>query len=306
MDQRLAAHIGAGARLPSVELSAESNGSRSSLAYGTYGQPLPPHTHPLTLFKAAFGDPEIDEGQLERLLVKRRSVLDSVRDELQSLKRQVSGHDVRRLDAHFEAVREVERRLGGQASCGAQLPALSEDYAADDLPAWARDTMDVLALVLACDITRVSTLCFRSPGGGTSYFPWLGLGDAPEMPEHHNMTHEMSEWLPQLATIFRWYQSQTAYLIERLKATPELGGSLFDHTLILQGSECSDGSVHDKVDMPFLLAGSAGGRLTTGRYLRYDHKPHNDLLVSIAQVFGMEESRFGNPYFCTGPLPGLS
>jgi hypothetical protein len=40
--------------------------------------------------------------------------------------------------------------------------------------------------------------------------------------------------------------------------------------------------------------------------LRSDNHPHNDLLVSIMNALGLrDEKTFGDPAFCTGPLPDL-
>jgi hypothetical protein len=61
--------------------------------------------------------------------------------------------------------------------------------------------------------------------------------------------------------------------------------------------------------MPCLLAGRAGGRLQTGRYLAAGNAPWNQLLVSILQIFGHrfpDRPRFGNPAYGEGPLPGLT
>jgi hypothetical protein len=56
--------------------------------------------------------------------------------------------------------------------------------------------------------------------------------------------------------------------------------------------------------MPFLLAGGGGG-LRAGRYLQYDGVSHNDLLVTILNLFGDERQTFGEEQYCTGPLPNL-
>jgi hypothetical protein len=56
--------------------------------------------------------------------------------------------------------------------------------------------------------------------------------------------------------------------------------------------------------MPFILVGKAGGKLTTKRWLKVSSQPHN-LLVSILNLFGVEDSRFGHQDFCDGPLSGL-
>jgi hypothetical protein len=52
--------------------------------------------------------------------------------------------------------------------------------------------------------------------------------------------------------------------------------------------------------------------MRTGRWLDYgdrasarDPMPHNNLLVSILNAFDVPASSFGNPEYCTGPLPGL-
>jgi hypothetical protein len=56
--------------------------------------------------------------------------------------------------------------------------------------------------------------------------------------------------------------------------------------------------------MPFLLAG--GGGLRTGRWVRYTgDPPHNNLLVSLFNLFGDARTTFGDSRCCTGALPNL-
>jgi hypothetical protein len=57
--------------------------------------------------------------------------------------------------------------------------------------------------------------------------------------------------------------------------------------------------------MPFFLAGHGGG-LRSGRWLVHDHASHNDLLVAILNRFGNPRTSFGDPMYCTGPLPNLT
>ena len=55
--------------------------------------------------------------------------------------------------------------------------------------------------------------------------------------------------------------------------------------------------------MPFLLA---GGALRTGRWVTTAvDTPHNNLLVSLLNMFGDTRTLFGDPRCCTGPLPNL-
>jgi hypothetical protein len=42
-----------------------------------------------------------------------------------------------------------------------------------------------------------------------------------------------------------------------------------------------------------------------GRWLQFNGRSHNDLLVAIQNVFGIESNTFGRAEFCSGALPGL-
>jgi hypothetical protein len=57
--------------------------------------------------------------------------------------------------------------------------------------------------------------------------------------------------------------------------------------------------------MPFVLAGGGGG-LRTGRWLTHGGISHNNLLVSILNLFGDGRQTFGDPRFCSGPLPNIA
>ena len=80
----------------------------------------------------------------------------------------------------------------------------------------------------------------------------------------------------------------------------QMGGQ----TMVLSGSEIAKADNHGQDNMPFLLAGKGGG-LRGGRHLRYPDVAHNDLLVSIANAFGIATRSFGLPEYSSGPLPGL-
>jgi len=100
---------------------------------------------------------------------------------------------------------------------------------------------------------------------------------------------------------------QQAYLLSKMKEIREGDGTLLDNTLIFSTSEQSNGTTHDHADMPFLLLGGAGGALRGKRWLRYADSPkHNDLLVSILNLMGVEATTFGKPDWCSGPLSGLA
>jgi hypothetical protein len=58
--------------------------------------------------------------------------------------------------------------------------------------------------------------------------------------------------------------------------------------------------------MPFVLAGKAQGKVRTGRWVTIKSQPHNNLLVSLLNIFGGTDTKFGDPDFNTGALAGLT
>jgi len=178
-------------------------------------------------------------------------------------------------------------------------------YANDAFPAVGGIQLDLMAMALACDITRVASMQWSRSVSSTR-FTWLNVAQG-----HHDLSHRPDTdpgAVSDLTKINTWYAQQLAGLIDRLKATPDgAGGTMFDGTLVLWCNELAKGNTHGRVGAPYVLAGSAGGALRTGRFLRYDGQglPHNNLLVSILNAMGVPDTTFGKPDWCTGPLAGL-
>jgi hypothetical protein len=79
---------------------------------------------------------------------------------------------------------------------------------------------------------------------------------------------------------------------------------LLDNTLLFWPNELSQAEVHDRRNLPYLIAGRAGGQVSTGRYLTYPGNPHNELLASLVNLFGGDVAGFGEADF-PGVLSGL-
>ena len=309
LDQKIAKTLGATLKRPSMVFATDpAAGNFNALSWDEQRQVIPKQSSPMEIFRQLFADASLTSEALAAQLTRRRSILDDVQGDFMRLFGKISGDDARRVRAHLDAVRAVEAKLAIEVTCkppGAPYPEGNND---DKLPELIRSQIDLFVLALSCDITRVATFSFRHPGGGQSYHPWLGLpGDAENelVNEHHEMSHDDVRQRDKLRTIATWYMGQTAYLIGRLKDVKEGMGTLFDGTVIFQGSECADGPEHTKTNMPYLLAGNAGGAFKTGRFLKYDGVSHNDLLVSLQNAFDIPDSTFGDPRVCSGPLARL-
>ena len=172
------------------------------------------------------------------------------------------------------------------------------------MPDITRLQLDMLALALACDATRVASVQFSTAINAIG-FPWLD-----STAEGHNLSHRgpsdtaAKEQLTQRA---RWYAGQIAYLARQLAAITEGDSTVLDNTVLVWGNELSLGNSHSHSEIPFMLLGSAGGHFRTGRYLQFGAQPHNRLLVSLLQAMGVDAAAFGHGDFGGGgPLPGLT
>jgi hypothetical protein len=312
VDQRIADGLAAPTQLRSLELGVQVGTADNwgRMCYGGANQPLVPTDDPAAVYANVFTDLHTDPTVLARQRKRHQSILDTVGGEYTRLAGQLGSADSQRLDEHLTAVRELESRLTtdlvvSNAAC--QDPQLTQvaSQANDSFPAVGALQMDLLTMALACDLTRVASLQWARSVSQVQ-FSWL---DIPE--GHHDLSHRSDtdlEAVDKLTRINTWYATQLASLIERLKSTPDgAGGTLFDGTLILWSNELAKGNTHSRMDAPYVLAGSAGGALRTGRYVSYEGQslPHNNLLVSLINAMGMPDTSFGNSDWCTGALTGL-
>lgn len=323
LDQHIAKVAGASTRFRSLELGVRVIDAevRGRVSYLGPSQPVPPMESPYDAFDRLFAGtrPPVGGGGggemgLDRLRIERKSVLDFVQLELASVRRSLGTDDRPRLDAHVESLRDIERRLSPPqappvAGCAAPAPGARMDLtASENMPAIGRLQMDLLVGALACDHTRVATLQWTSAESNQT-FPWLGING-----QHHVISHAGdgdAGALENLTRINTWYAEQLRYLLDKLAAVREGERTLLDNTVVLWMNEVGKGNNHAHRDLPFLLAGSCGGHFRTGRFVDFmaggaSGRPHNDLLVSLANAMGLPDKLFGDPAHCTGPLPGLT
>ena len=313
VDQVIAKHIGNDTRFRSLELSIQNTGVTvyARLSYLGAGQPLPPENNPFNAYKRIFEGvtPSAGGGDAAWLLERRRSVLDAVLEDYRKLNQQVGAADRQKLEQHVAAVEDIESRLaigaGGGATC--EVPAALTPFNHNDpdkFPEVAKVQMDLMVRALACDLTRVGTVMFAR-ANNNMLFPWLGITEG-----HHDLSHHGDgdvEANDKLSKINGWFAQQFAYLLGQLQAVPDADGtSLLDNTIVLWVNEQGKGNNHSRKSMPWVIAGGGGGTWKTGRFIKYpDAPPHNNLLVSLCNAFGVETNTFGNPAYCTGPLAGL-
>jgi hypothetical protein len=86
-----------------------------------------------------------------------------------------------------------------------------------------------------------------------------------------------------------------ASFVERLASIKDGDGTLLDHSLLYYGSGMGNGNVHAAEQLPTLLVGGAAGTVKGNRHIvAPEHTPNGNLLVSVAEKFGVKMDSFGS------------
>ena len=315
-DQIAAQRLAGQTRFASLELGCEDSRTvgncdsgyscayTNSLAWRTPTTPMPPEVNPRLVFERLFGtdDVTVSPEVRARRQANRRSILDLVREDTQSLVRELGAADRRKIDEYLFAVREIETRIArAEAEHREVLPPFEKPAG---IPIYFRDyarlTYDLMALAFQSDLTRVITLVLTREGSNRVY-PEIGIPDP-----HHPLTHHMNnkEWIEKVTQINTHHIELHAEFLAKLKATPDGDGNLLDNSMIVYGSGLSDGNRHLHEDLPILLAGRGGGTIQTGRHLRAaTGTPVTNLYLSLLERIGVEPEKIGDS---TGKLTELS
>jgi hypothetical protein len=309
VDQFIANRIGGGTQFPSLEFGVRIEGQEPLrvISYRGANQPNIAVDDPFEMYARIFANADLSETELARLIAEQKSVLDFVKDDVARLQARVNASDRARLEAHLANIRNIEQRLSSSSlSCTPlAMPEKFDARAMENFPNVGRLQTDLMLLAHLCGMTNVSTFMWAN-ADSWQYYPWIGVNE-----EHHELSHAGDDDTianEKLVKINHWHAEQFAYLLERLQEATEVdGSSMLDNSLVLWGNELGVGNSHTYRDIPWVIAGSAGGYLETGRALQYPDLPHNDLLVSICNAMGLDDVvTFGIPGVCTGALPNLA
>lgn len=276
----------------------------NSISYRSAGQMAPAESNPFKAYRSMMGmgtaQPVAGDEVAQRLLKRRQSVIDLVREEFQDLQRiDLSQADRDKLEQHFQLIRDVENGMTAapgvvacnlDATTAAQLQAIQQDTVEsnDNFPIMARLFVKIVALSLACQYTRSAVLQWGAAVAGAPMFRWDGMNHNYR---HHPLSHgttddfnasTVSGYKDMLFAIDRWNVGEFAKLLGLLDGYKEQDGTtLLDNTVVLYTNEFSHGQGHTTGDLPIVIAGGAG-HFQLGRSLVL-----NGSKADIAGVTGM-------------------
>jgi hypothetical protein len=303
--------------------SVGTTGARRCFWRGA-GQPINPELNPqktyADLFAGATANPMAGP-ETKRLLAKRKSLLDFVGRNLDNFKVRVAREDKPVIDGHLQAIRELESRLvvpAGAAADGSCRPAttpmplddtaiLSEDKL---YPVILHAYLDIVLAAVKCGITNVVTLQLGDCSGNSVNYgafvegiPPKNVGGDAKTPfrNWHDLGHNpVSGGVDHKAMVDKWWMVEFAGFVKKMKDSPEAGGSLLDHSLVLWGNHMESGDSHATQAVPWILAGKAGGYLATGQCAGTAGKPTNDAMAEICKAMGVQPAA----HYGSG-VPGL-
>jgi hypothetical protein len=304
IDQVAAAAIGKTSKFKSLEVGVSkriNNGEGTTLQYLSHNgpdNPNPSEYDPVKVFDRLFGSGVTPPpGTADVTLALRKSVLDGVLADVNRLKMRASAADRARLDQHMENVRSIENRLvgttGGTTSMSCRLPTkpgpVGGSNSKENLEEATKMMSDLIAMALACDLTRVFSMMYSGPTNSTVFW------QVNATTGHHALTHDEPDDQPLVHACTTFTMQCLADLLQSLKNIPEGAGNVLDNTVIIGSSDVSDGKLHSLTDYPLVVAGKGGGFLKyPGVHYRSANKENTStVLFSVLRAAGLQLTEFG-------------
>jgi hypothetical protein len=310
LDQKISAMLKAGTPFPSIQLMVRDPADftdrevKTRMIYNASGVFVDPIDNPTaaaaTLFPSATSGSS--KGPDKRNFIRQQlfgSSSATLNSELGSLLPKLCNEDRVQLQALQDGWNNLYSQMQAAATAAASCTAPTGITSSTDFPSNAKLQMDILALALACDLTRVASLQFSTATSQVTH-KWLGSNQTDC---HHNYSHDgptslfalapctmynntgqcasvpdvygasnanLYNPLPQQQAIDSWYAMQVAYLAQKLNGLTGTGGStLLDQSVICWSSELDMGAAHNHDNTPFLLVGGANGQLKTGQMVTF-------------------------------------
>ena len=305
MDQILAQDAGKQTQVASLELAIESGETAgacdtgfacpytNTISWKGQNTPLPTQNNPRVIFERLFGDSTSTDPKVRLArLRQRRSVLDSVSEEVAHLQGALPQADRTKLAEYLGAIRDVEQRIQiAETQRDQELPLVAHPAG---IPAGWEDHMnlmlDLQVLAFQCDLTRVITFMVGHEHSGMTY-PQIGVPDA-----HHPISHHQQEpeKVAKVAKINAYHVQMFARLLGKLQATPDGDGTLLDHVTMMYGAGIADSNSHSPIDIPMILAGGGTGHLKGGRHIRFKNMPLANLHLTLLDQFGVHRDQIGD------------
>ena len=249
-------------------------------AIDKFRSPIP---DPAQMFQKLFGAEAGSAAQINYLHDRKRSILDSMHKDATRLSSRLPATYRPVLSSYLDTVREVELGLGTVSTCTPNLSRPTQDFVGPNTNYALRFQLmhQMIVLAMQCGLTNVATIMYGPGVSGQLTFPEaLGAGADHHASAHHGGTAGSIARLKQINLV---QVGLLADLLDRLRTA-----NLLDGTLVMYGSDMSDGNVHLTENLPVLLCGG-GTDLKFGQEIGSPlvRRPLSDLHVEIASLLNV-------------------
>lgn len=256
------------------------------LSYNENGTYVPQLKDPFAAFDDIFRDlvascdpnKAEDNAKQMALRAKKKSILDAITADLKDAVRLngLSASEKAKLESYTETVRELEASLNAmvadnEAACKTLDPFFNGPRFKVDATNYikvARLMMDLIVAAFQLDLTRVATLIWSVGGNDGVPSTFAQYGGKPIQMSYHALTHQpRSQAEETVSAIDKVHAGEYFYLLKKLKTATENGTPLLDKSMVIWQSEISDGFSHSSGNIPFVIAGKAGGNIKGGQMI---------------------------------------
>ncbi len=243
-----------------------------------------PIADPRQMFEKIFGINDGSAAQIRHLHDRKRSVLDYVHKDATRLSARMPEAYRPVLSTYMDSVREVELQLdqNGTGTCAPDLEAPTQNFNDFQANYVARYHLmnRMVALAMQCGSVNTATMMYGPSSSDLHCAEVLGAG-----PGHHGFAHNRGEapLMNRMRSMNQVHSGLLAHLLGELRTR-----GLLDSTLVMYGSDMSDGDLHTTENIPVLLAG-AGSDLRFGQAVgdRNTRRPMSDLHMEIFALMGI-------------------
>ena len=330
---------------PAFYVAGYGFSGREYISYAGPDDPIDAFVSPQVAFRMLFGGfmppdtgggPDPAAAALDYRQRSRRSVLDLIGTKRQRILGAVGVADRQRLERHFDELRVLEMSIStippmvtGQcvvpADPGSDPPIGGDNEGSDsgsitsgtgysDEQARTRVMCDLIHMAFVCDLTRAATLEITTFQSHMNVLPITTALGTPVSADLHEVGHNGDSanrgQIP-MSLCLQWHVAHYAYLLDKLRTTPEGGGNVLDNSAIIfmpeggHGRQLNDGASenqsHSVENMVQLVAGRAGG-LQPGRHIDAAGAHPAQCLISAMQATGYTGDTLGE---VTGNISGL-
>jgi hypothetical protein len=312
LDSRIAALGGPGGEPLTLYAGIKTGYLDEVLSYRGPRQLRAAERSPFAAYQGLFGLSKLPPAELSSLLQRRKSVNDLVRGELQQLLagRELSKADRDRLDLHFSSIRDLENGMACSMS-DAEITNLQTGSSAldddDTIENIVKLHCDVIALAVACGSKRAATLQIGCGPDQTRYHV-----DGVKQASFHEISHRggVAGAVDLHHQIDRKLLQLYKYLLDKLAEHRLPEGTLLNRGVTVYLNDLGN-KFHDYENVPYLVAGSAGGFLRTGNYLDVGGVANNKILNTLGAAVGCTNAAgaalddFGDPTLEKGLLDAM-